>query len=79
MVAAVGSMVAFSLPTFITGLELYHGLTPWQTVWALVIGSALVFAIGCPEFYRQPDALKAVSPRHFGFDLDYIPLGQLPY
>lgn len=45
-VAAVGSMVAFSLPTFITGLEVYQGLTPWQTVWALVIGSALIFAIG---------------------------------
>ena len=45
-VAAVGSMVAFSLPTFITGLEVYQGLTPWQTVWALVIGSALIFGIG---------------------------------
>lgn len=45
-VAAVGSMVAFSLPTFITGLEVYQGLTPWQTVWALIIGSALIFAIG---------------------------------
>lgn len=45
-VAAVGSMVAFSLPTFITGLEVYQGLTPWQTVLALVIGSALIFAIG---------------------------------
>lgn len=45
-VAAVGSMVAFSLPTFITGLEVYQGLTPWQTVWALIIGSALIFGIG---------------------------------
>lgn len=45
-VAAVGSMVAFSLPTFITGLEVYQGLTPWQTVLALVIGSVLIFAIG---------------------------------
>ncbi|MCR9268507.1 MAG: cytosine permease [Hyphomonadaceae bacterium] len=45
-VAAVGSMVAFSLPTFITGLEVYQGLSPWQTVWALLIGSLLIFAIG---------------------------------
>ena len=45
-VAAVGSMVAFSLPTFITGLEVYQGLTPWQTVLALIIGSALIFSIG---------------------------------
>lgn len=27
-VAAVGSMVAFSLPTFITGLDVYQGLSP---------------------------------------------------
>lgn len=45
-VAAVGSMVAFSLPTFITGLEVYQGLTPWQTVIALIVGSLLIFAIG---------------------------------
>ena len=45
-VAAVGSMVAFSLPTFITGLEVYQGLTPWQTVIALIIGSAMIFVIG---------------------------------
>ncbi|MEM7329512.1 MAG: cytosine permease [Pseudomonadota bacterium] len=45
-VAAVGSMVAFSLPTFITGLEVYQGLTPWQTVWALLIGCVLIFGIG---------------------------------
>ena len=45
-VAAVGSMVAFSLPTFITGLEVYQGLTPWQTVIALVVGSLMIFAIG---------------------------------
>ncbi|MEM6556552.1 MAG: cytosine permease [Pseudomonadota bacterium] len=45
-VAAVSSMVAFSLPTFITGLEVYQGLSPWQTVWALLIGSVLIFVIG---------------------------------
>lgn len=45
-VAAVGSMVAFSLPTFITGLEIYQGLTPWQTVIALIVGSLMIFAIG---------------------------------
>lgn len=33
-----------------------------------------VFAIGCPEFYRSPRALKVVSPRCFGFDADYVPL-----
>jgi len=37
-----------------------------------------IFAIGCPDFYRTPDALDVVSPRHFGFDLEYVPLEALP-
>ena len=36
-----------------------------------------IFAIGCPEFYRSEKALAAVSPRCFGFDLDYVPLENL--
>ncbi|GAA6185871.1 cytosine permease [Aliiglaciecola sp. NS0011-25] len=45
-VAAVGAMVAFSLPTFITGLEVYQALEPIQTLLALFIGSLIIFAIG---------------------------------
>jgi len=45
-VAAVGAMVAFSLPTFITGLEVYQALEPIQAFSALVIGSIIIFAIG---------------------------------
>lgn len=45
-VAAVSSMVAFSLPTFITGLEIYHGLAPLDAAWALIVGSVILFAIG---------------------------------
>lgn len=37
-----------------------------------------VFAIGCPEFFRTEVALKVTAPRCFGFDLDYIPLEDLP-
>lgn len=36
-----------------------------------------VFAVGCPSFYRTPEALAAVAPRCFGFDLDYVPLESL--
>ena len=32
-VAAVAAMVAFSLPTFITGLEVSQGLSPINAVW----------------------------------------------
>ena len=33
-----------------------------------------VFGIGCPAFYRSPEALAVVAPRCFGFDFDYRPL-----
>jgi len=45
-VAAVAAMVAFSLPTFITGLEVSQGLSPMNAVWALILGSIIVLIIG---------------------------------
>jgi len=39
-------MVAFSLPTFITGLEISQGLSPVQAVWALIWGSVIILMIG---------------------------------
>lgn len=45
-VAAISSMVAFSLPTFITGLEVYAGLTVQEGFLALIIGSVLLTLIG---------------------------------
>ena len=45
-VAAVGAMVAFSLPTFITGLEVSQALAPMQALLALFIGSLIIFVIG---------------------------------
>lgn len=45
-IASVGAMVAFSLPTFITGLELYHDMTPVSAAWALLIGSVIIFIVG---------------------------------
>lgn len=45
-VAAVAAMVAFSLPTFITGLEVSQGLSSINAVWALVLGSLIILLIG---------------------------------
>lgn len=45
-VAAVGAMVAFSLPTFVTGLEVGAGLSAMNTIWALLWGSIIVVIIG---------------------------------
>ncbi len=45
-VAAISVMVAFSLPTFITGIEVYNGTTINQGIWALLIASGLLTLIG---------------------------------
>lgn len=45
-VAAIAAMVAFSLPTFVTGLEVGAGLTAVNTAWALLWGSVIIVVIG---------------------------------
>jgi len=45
-VAAVAAMVAFSLPTFVTGLEVGAELSTANTAWAIFWGSIIIFAIG---------------------------------
>ena len=45
-VAAVAAMVSFSLPTFVTGLEVSHGLPGKQAIIALVAGSLIIVAVG---------------------------------
>ena len=45
-VAAISAMVGFSLPTFLTGLEVFAGLSPESAMWTLLWGSILVVIIG---------------------------------
>ena len=45
-VAAVAAMVSFSLPTFITGLEIFAGLPPYQALLAVIIGSVIITCVG---------------------------------
>ena len=45
-VAAISAMVGFSLPTFLTGLEIFAGLSPANAIWALFWGSLLVVLVG---------------------------------
>ncbi len=45
-VAAVAAMVSFSLPAFITGLEVSHGLPGLGAIVALVAGSLVIVVIG---------------------------------
>jgi len=45
-VAAITAMVAFSLPVFITGLEIYQGMTAIGAMIALIVGSVIITIIG---------------------------------
>ncbi len=45
-VAAIAVMVAFSLPVFVAGLEMYHALTATDFIIALVVGSVILTLIG---------------------------------
>ncbi len=45
-VAAIAIMVAFALPVFVAGLEMYSKLTFMDTMIALIIGSAILTVIG---------------------------------
>ena len=50
-VAAIAAMVGFSLPTFLTGLEIFAGLSPIDAMWALFWGSLIVTLVGCVTGY----------------------------
>ena len=50
-VAAIAAMVGFSLPTFLTGLEVFAGLSPVDAIWALFWGSLIVTLVGCVTGY----------------------------
>ena len=45
-VAAVSAMVAFSLPTFITGIEIYEGMAIADGLWVILIASIVLTLIG---------------------------------
>lgn len=45
-VAAIAAMVAFSLPTFLTGLEVFSGLSPVDAMWAMLWGALILVAVG---------------------------------
>jgi cytosine permease len=45
-VAFVAAMVAFSLPTFLTGVEVAEATTPWRAFEMLLVGSVILTVIG---------------------------------
>ena len=45
-IASISAMISFSLPTFITGIEIQQALTVSDALWALLIASILLTFIG---------------------------------
>jgi len=76
LLARLGDKLAASVPDLITIVDFETG-APINAERLRYGQRVSVFATGCPEFYRSESALKVVSPRCFGFDVDYVPLEEL--
>jgi len=73
LLARKGDKVVASVPDLITICD-YETGAPINAERLRYGQRVSVFAIGCPDFYRSDAALAVVSPRCFGFDVDYSPL-----
>jgi DUF917 family protein len=76
LLATIGDKVIASVPDLIVIVD-YETGTPINAERLRYGHRVAVFAVGCPEFYRTPEALRVVEPRCFGFDIDYVPLEKL--
>lgn len=76
LLARKGDDLVASVPDLIVVVDFETG-TPINAERLRYGHRVAVFAIGCPAFYRTDQALKVVSPRNFGFDIDYVPLEEL--
>ncbi len=74
--AKVGEKVVATVPDLIVIVD-YETSTPINAERLRFGQRVAVFAVGCPDFYRSKRALDVVSPRCFGFDVDYVPLEDL--
>ncbi|MDJ0921592.1 MAG: DUF917 domain-containing protein [Henriciella sp.] len=77
LTAHLGEQLLASVPDLICILD-YETAQPINAERLRYGQRVSVFAIGCPDHYRTPEALKVVAPRCFGFDFDYTPLEHLP-
>ncbi len=73
LVAKLDGRVVATVPDLIVIVD-YESGTPINAERLRYGQRVAVFAVGCPDFFRTPHALKAVEPRAFGFDLDFVPL-----
>lgn len=78
LVARIGDKVAAAVPDLITVLD-YETSTPINAERLRYGQRVTVYGVGCPDYYRQPDALVVVAPRCFGFDFDFVPIEELKH
>ena len=73
LLAQIDDRTVASVPDLITILD-YETSTPINAERLRYGQRVSVFAVGCPAFYRTQKALEFVSPRCFGFPIDYQPI-----
>ena len=76
LLAQIDGKTVASVPDLITILD-YETSTPINAERLRFAQRVTVYGVGCPQFYRSEKALEFVSPRCFGFDLDYQPIETL--
>ena len=76
LVARVGDRVVASVPDLISILD-YETSTPINAERLRYGQRVSVFGIGCPAYYRRPEALAVVAPKCFGFEFDYRPIEEI--
>jgi DUF917 family protein len=76
LLAEQGGRVVASVPDLIVIVD-YETGTPINAERLRYGQRVAVFAVGCPAYFRSEKALKAVAPRAFGFDIDYVPLEEI--
>ena len=73
LVASMGSKVVASVPDLIVILD-YETSNPINAERLRYGQRVAVLGVGCPDYYRKPQALAVVEPRCFGFDIEFVPI-----
>ena len=76
LMAKQGDRVLATVPDLITLLD-FETAKPVNAERLRFGQRVSVIAVGCPDFYRQSNALDVVAPRCFGFDVDFRPVETL--
>ncbi len=76
LVAREGERVIATVPDLITVVD-FETSTPINAERLRYGQRVSVFGIGCPAYYRRPEALAVAAPACFGFDIEYRPIEEV--